>query len=365
MKYTLSLSIILVVVLAGVLNLPVTSHASIPNLSVTSSGSGDTVQLTVYGDTYSTVYLNYQSSNYGYQSQSIGTTNSNGYLTTNLGSSSYSISPGSQIYVTINNQQSNNVSWPYYNNYNSNSNNLSLNRTSVYLTVGQAASITISGGNSSYSMYPNSQNIYIAAISGNVLTIIGQGIGSDSLRVCNYGSSSCASVYITVANSPNYYYNNYQPILTSSPVTFSQSNVNLSASQSINVSIFGGSSGYYNVAYNSNTNSLQASINGNVITLTSLSNNSVNVVVICSTINNCGAITVTVNSGSVLGAQNNWTYCGSENQSCTFYGTQTVRYGANGSYFYKTLNGGASCSNTVFGDPLFGVVKQCSYGGQY
>ena len=37
-----------------------------------------------------------------------------------------------------------------------------------------------------------------------------------------------------------------------------------------------------------------------------------------------------------------------------------VRYGANGSYFYKTLSDGTACTNSVFGDPIFGVVKQCA-----
>ncbi len=37
-----------------------------------------------------------------------------------------------------------------------------------------------------------------------------------------------------------------------------------------------------------------------------------------------------------------------------------MRYGANGSYFYKTLSDGTSCTNSVFGDPIVGVVKECA-----
>jgi len=42
-------------------------------------------------------------------------------------------------------------------------------------------------------------------------------------------------------------------------------------------------------------------------------------------------------------------------------GTRQVRYGANGAYIYKTVSGQFSCSNAYFGDPIYGVVKSCSY----
>ena len=58
-----------------------------------------------------------------------------------------------------------------------------------------------------------------------------------------------------------------------------------------------------------------------------------------------------------------WTVCASEGGFCPFSGTQQVRYGANGAYFYKTLTGGTLCTNSVFGDPIVGTVKQCQIGG--
>ena len=45
-----------------------------------------------------------------------------------------------------------------------------------------------------------------------------------------------------------------------------------------------------------------------------------------------------------------------------FYGAKQVRYGANGAYFYRTLTDGMACTNSVFGDPIFGTVKQCEIG---
>ena len=56
-----------------------------------------------------------------------------------------------------------------------------------------------------------------------------------------------------------------------------------------------------------------------------------------------------------------WTSCAWEGGQCAFSGAQEVRYGANGSYFYRTLSGGTACTNDVFGDPVFGTLKQCAY----
>lgn len=59
-------------------------------------------------------------------------------------------------------------------------------------------------------------------------------------------------------------------------------------------------------------------------------------------------------------AADTWTTCANEGSTCSFSGTQQVRYGANNSYAYKTATGSISCNNAVFGDPVYGIVKQCS-----
>lgn len=57
-----------------------------------------------------------------------------------------------------------------------------------------------------------------------------------------------------------------------------------------------------------------------------------------------------------------WTYCANEGQTCSFSGVRTVRYGADGTYNYRTnVSGSISCANSVFGDPTPGVVKKCDY----
>jgi Flp pilus assembly pilin Flp len=54
-----------------------------------------------------------------------------------------------------------------------------------------------------------------------------------------------------------------------------------------------------------------------------------------------------------------WKTCASENGYCSFTGTAPVRYGANGVWTTQTFTNGVACNNSVFGDPLYGVVKSC------
>ncbi|WP_370086254.1 alpha-L-rhamnosidase [Streptacidiphilus sp. MAP12-16] len=54
-----------------------------------------------------------------------------------------------------------------------------------------------------------------------------------------------------------------------------------------------------------------------------------------------------------------WAQCSTENGTCSFAGTATVAYGAQGTFAYTTATNGASCSNALFGDPTPGTAKAC------
>jgi Flp pilus assembly pilin Flp len=54
-----------------------------------------------------------------------------------------------------------------------------------------------------------------------------------------------------------------------------------------------------------------------------------------------------------------WVFCSDEYQYCSFRGIKQVQYGANGVYTERTLTDGTWCKNSVFGDPLVGVLKHC------
>lgn len=59
-----------------------------------------------------------------------------------------------------------------------------------------------------------------------------------------------------------------------------------------------------------------------------------------------------------------YVYCAAEAQNCPLSGIQNVAYGAAGRFVYKTLSGNVSCSNATFGDPAPGVAKACYVGPQ-
>ena len=58
---------------------------------------------------------------------------------------------------------------------------------------------------------------------------------------------------------------------------------------------------------------------------------------------------------TVVNPTSDWTFCAAECGVCAFTGTEEVRYGANGSYFYKSLTGGppapTACSAIRFSAP--------------
>jgi hypothetical protein len=82
---------------------------------------------------------------------------------------------------------------------------------------------------------------------------------------------------------------------------------------------------------------------------------------VAGTVSAVTAAVATTATSTATGSESNWAQCASENGSCTFSGTRQVRYGANGIYAYRSSTDGIACDNTTFGDPLYGVVKACSY----
>ena len=55
-----------------------------------------------------------------------------------------------------------------------------------------------------------------------------------------------------------------------------------------------------------------------------------------------------------------FTFCATEGDVCVFKGKVEVRYGANGSFVFKTLNNSTACTNKVFGDPAPDTPKECA-----
>lgn len=55
-----------------------------------------------------------------------------------------------------------------------------------------------------------------------------------------------------------------------------------------------------------------------------------------------------------------WKVIAQEGETCDAPAGTLVRYGADGSFLTKVVDGPVACSNDVFGDPIFGTAKACS-----
>src|SRR4029077_14811916 len=54
-----------------------------------------------------------------------------------------------------------------------------------------------------------------------------------------------------------------------------------------------------------------------------------------------------------------YTFCATENQTCSFTGSKRRERGANNKFTFLNLVGGTPCTIAVFGDPIVGTVKAC------
>ncbi|MDR3642600.1 MAG: Ig domain-containing protein [Candidatus Doudnabacteria bacterium] len=276
-----------IVFLMALGNVPA-ARAATPVLSLALNSNGNTVQVTVNGDPNASVIFYYTKTNVGAQTAYLGLTNASGVFSTNIDTSSYVIVANSTAYVTvggINGLKSNTVTWPNV----SASGNFYVSPTSVALSSGQTSSITAYNLGSSSVYMSNNSNPPIANvnINGSQITVTALGYGSTVINLCIQGNTAnCASVYVTVQNG------NVQAL------TFSISNVTVSPGQSVPVTITGGT-GVYSVQNNSNSSVIQASISGNIITLTTTATSGSGAITVCSSdMGSCGIINVTASSVS-------------------------------------------------------------------
>lgn len=124
---------------------------------------------------------------------------------------------------------------------------VTVSQSSVNLNYGQTATLWLSGGNNSYYISSNS-NSYVAnvTISGNNLTIYGQGNGYTNITICSTAmissgystNSTCVPVYVSVGGGYyggtgyNNYYTNYPtytyPTYTYPTTNYPRTGVNVS-----------------------------------------------------------------------------------------------------------------------------------------
>jgi hypothetical protein len=223
----------------GTIYLSNNSNPAVANLSI--SGT----QITIYGNTY-------------------GSTTASLCMTGNSSSCA-------SLYITVGN---------------SSTAALTFSISNVTVSPGQSVPITISGGNGNYTVLNNSNSgIIQASIStttNNIVNISTESTsGSAAITVCSSDMSTCGIINATAST------------VSTSPITFSQSNPTVSLGQSLLIGLSGGSSSTYYVSANSSPSIIQTNISGSTLTLIGETSGS-STITVCSSSGSCGTLSATV-----------------------------------------------------------------------
>jgi ferredoxin len=200
----------------------------------------------------------------------------------------------------------------------------------VTIASGQSLGVSAIGGNGSYLVSNNSnQAVVQASISGATVNLKAlTNSGYAAVTVCSSDAKSCGVINVTAGD------------VSSTGLSFTQTNPNIQLGQTLSIGISGGTSGAYSVFSNNYPSIVAASIIGSNLNLIGLANGSA-IVTVCSG-GNCGTVSATVNTvetgGSIRLNQNNlWLNVG-QAQNITVSG---------GSMPYTVLNESTTTIKTV------------------
>jgi len=331
-------------------------QAATPTLSLSGLDS-DSVQVTVNGDADANVLLFFYRTDGGTRLQYLGKTNNSGYFSQSVSSSNYNIMAESSVYVTVNNQMSEQKNWPITNS-NGTGGALSLAQTGVVMKVNDSLNVNVynAGSQSLYLLNNSNPQVANVNISSNTqLNIKANAYGQTVVTVCVLGTTSnCASVYVTVQNA------------NAQALTFSQSNLTVAHNQNTNVSILSGT-GSYTIVNNSNPSIIQASLNNEVITLTANNNTGTAALTVCRTdMSACGIINAsagTTSSTSLTFNQENPVVYVGQSQSIAISGGSNYNVSSNSNN--NILSANISSSNLVLtgSQPGSSTVTVCASNG--
>ncbi|MFZ1075352.1 MAG: peptidoglycan-binding domain-containing protein [Minisyncoccia bacterium] len=309
--------------------IPVFAFATVPpTLSLLATGSGDNVQITVYGDPNVSVLLSYTEAGSGAQIVSLGTTDGSGNFTTTVSSATYGLTSGTLVTAILNGTggpKSPTVAWPTV----SSTNALSLSQNAIVIDAGSSASITASNIGSTALYVSNNSNSSIAnvSINGTQVTISGNTAGSTTVTLCQVGNATtCPSVYVTVLPAG------------ASQLNLSQTNAMVVSGQNLPITLSGGN-GIYQVQNDSNSSVIQASISGSVLTLSTGSTSGSSSITVCSSdMASCGIVVAAAGSSSSLAVS----FSSSAPVVSTGQSTTLNIYGPSGVQFYVSSNSSPS-----------------------
>ena len=158
---------------------------------------------------------------------------------------------------------------------------VAFNPSSLSLAVGGSQSVTVSGGNGTYSI-SNNTNTSVAStnLSGTSLTISGLGVGGATITVCD-SVNTCGTLSVTISAAAT----------STSGLVLSPNSLSLTVGNNQSVTISGGN-GTYILSSNTNSNAVSTVLSGSEITVYATSAGSATIK-ICDTSGLCGTLTVT------------------------------------------------------------------------
>jgi len=241
-------------------------------------------------------------------------------------------------------------------NYGTSQLGFSRNNFSIY--SGQSASISVTGSSSSNYIISNNSNptAVQASISGATITLSATSTsGAASITVCSSDMNYCGILNVN------------STAINSTAVSFSQSNPFVPLSQSITVTIYGGTGTNFYVSSNSNPSVVQPNISSNILTLVPITTGS-SQISICANSGSCSTLTATVNNAGSANepislSQNSLSILAGQQTSVTVYG------GSAPYYFYSdssTAFNGSISGNilTIYGvNQGFGTARVCASVG--
>ncbi len=241
------------------------------NLSIT---AGQTVPVTVAGGTGT--YLVTGNTNPNVIQTTVNGPSINFYANAPVGSASITVCSSDMSACGVVNATAVSVT---------NSSVISFSQNNPVVILGQASSLSVSGGTGNYYVSSNSAPTVVQTnIVGSTITLSGNAIGTATINVCA-SSGSCGLLVATVNTS------------TGGTLALSQSNIALSVGQASTIAI-SGASGTYSILNNSNQSVVSAIISGSNVAVSALTPGTANITV-CQSGGQCGVLYVTVSNSSV------------------------------------------------------------------
>ncbi len=236
-----------------------------------------------------------------------------------------------QLYVCV--SGSNQCGYIYVTVGGSATGSITFSQNNPVLNVNQSFNVYVyspSGAGNFYVQSVTPNNIVSTSISGSSLNLYGQSNGSATVTVCQYNTSYCGYLYVTVGNGGG-----------SGNIWLNQTSVNLNTNQNTSV-VINGTSGSYYVSSNSNSWVASASISGNMLYVTALQAGNTTISVCQNNSSGCATLYVTVNGGTSGGS----VWFSNQNPSLTVGQSQNITISSNyyGSNYYISSN---SNSNAV------------------